>query len=83
MTTLSITVNRRHLKSGGQLSIHLKQGNRVNYFDIAATRMGDYQWTLLGIIIVLKSIDHNAHLAITTDNEAMASTGQWHHSNED
>jgi len=77
MTTLSITINRRHLQSGGQLSIHLKQGNRVNYFDIAATGMDDYQLTLLGIIIALKPISHGEPLTITTDNEVVATTGQW------
>ena len=77
MTALSITVNCRHLQSGGQLSIHIKQGNRVNSFGITATRMDDYQLTLLGIIIAMKSVDHSESLTITTDNEAVASTGQW------
>ena len=78
MTTLSVTVNRRHLQSDGQLSIHLKQGNRVNDYTIAVSEIeNDYQLTLLGVIIALKSVDHSDPLTITTDNEAVASIGQW------
>ena len=78
MPIISIITTCNCTNSHSQLSIEAVQNNR-NFcrWIITANIIDNYQLTLLGIIIVMKSVDHSEFLTITTDNETVAAIGQW------